>query len=741
MKRTDSLDSLNSTDSMNIMDSMNYLKSSISKIAGIGPKKAECLMRLGIHDIYDLLNYFPYKYKDRKKVCNLGDAPLDKPVLVTGVLLRKQHKPIGYSRKIIECSFRSGTSAFSNEASTFSVAFFGMPYLYNNLQIGSEYAIFGKLKHQYGRYSFTNPEICLRGSDKDIRGYVPVYHLTQGITNNDLNKWLRGLLQNPDNNNGIDNIRDFLEQELLDKNKLCDIRFALSQAHFPSSNEAYKIARARIIYDRLLIYQIAVNRNRKSLDNGNSSILADADVGNIDKNNAGNVSVNADAGVGDIDKSNEKDVLAPFLAILPFELTEGQLEAIEDIRRDLISPKAMNRLIQGDVGCGKTVVSEAGMYLTVRAGYQSAMMAPTEILARQHHSKIKADFEKLGYSVGLLTSKMSAKDRRELLSKLEEGELDILIGTHALIQDDVVFNKLGLVITDEQHRFGVNQRKNLVKKGSLTNVMVMSATPIPRTLAATVYGDMDFSIIKSRPANRKSIITRAVGPSSREIAYNSVREELKKGNRAYVVAPSIESDNDELESVEALYNEMKSKFSDYRIGFLHGRLDKDEKERIMLDFASGRIQLLVSTVVIEVGIDVPSASIIVIENSERFGLAQLHQLRGRVGRSDVQSYCYLVNYSNSETAVERARIMCETNDGFVISEKDFELRGPGDLAGTVQHGALGSEIISLCSHTELLKMATEDARRIIDSDYSLIDREYLDFVLAKYCDTDNSEII
>lgn len=680
---------------------IDYLQSSISNIAGVGPKKAECLKRLGINDIYDLLNYFPYKYKDRKTEYALHAAPLDKAVLVSGVLQRKQQRSISYSRKIIECTFRV-------EAGTFSVAFFGMPYIYNSLQIGSKYSIFGKMKHQYGRYSFTNPEICIYGSDKDVRGYIPVYHCTQGLTNNDLNKWLRSLLQKEEN----DLITDYINQDLLDRNRLCDINFALSQIHFPISNEAYKIARARLIYDRLLIYQIAVRKNRKSLDSGNSSILGDAG--------------------SDIDA---------FTKILPFELTEGQVKAIEDIRSDLVSQRAMNRLVQGDVGCGKTVVAEAAIYLAVRAGYQAAMMAPTEILARQHYKKLKEDFDKLGYSTGLLTSKMSAKDRRELLSSLVKGELDILIGTHALIQDDVIFDNLGLMITDEQHRFGVNQRKNLVKKGSLANVMVMSATPIPRTLAATVYGDMDFSIIASRPANRKDIITRAVGEASREIAYNSVREELKKGHRAYVVAPSIDSDSTELESVDALYNEMKAKFSGYRIGFLHGRLDKAEKEKIMLDFASGKIQLLVSTVVIEVGIDVPEASIIVIENSERFGLAQLHQLRGRVGRSDVQSYCYLVNYSNSETATERARIMCETNDGFIISEKDFELRGPGDIIGTMQHGSFGNQLASLCSHTEILKMAIDDAEQIIDSDYSLIDKEYLSLVLAKYNDTDNSDII
>jgi ATP-dependent DNA helicase RecG len=400
----------------------------------------------------------------------------------------------------------------------------------------------------------------------------------------------------------------------------------------------------------------------------------------------------------------------------------------------------MNRLVQGDVGCGKTVVAEAAMYKCVLSGHQAAMMAPTEILARQHYERLRADFAPFGIKVCLLISGMKAAERRETLEEIASGGADIIVGTHAVIQKDVEFGDLALVVTDEQHRFGVNQRKTLVRKGRGVNVLVMSATPIPRTMAATVFGDMDFSIIRTRPEGRREIITRAFDKTSRERAYRIVRDELDKGNLAYIIAPSIDSEDEDLSSVMQLFEEIKRRYPDHRAELLHGRLGKEEKESIMEDFRSHRVHILVATVVIEVGIDVPDATVIVIENSERFGLAQLHQLRGRVGRSEKQSYCCLINYSRSETAVARAKAMAEISDGFEISEVDYRLRGPGDVMGTMQSGNYSRDILALCRYTDILEAAIQDADRIMEEPDGTDLRHVEEYMLAA-AETDNSDIL
>ena len=403
-----------------------------------------------------------------------------------------------------------------------------------------------------------------------------------------------------------------------------------------------------------------------------------------------------------------------FYDSLPFELTEGQSKCIDEIMNDLSSKRGMNRLVQGDVGCGKTVVAEAAMYRCAKSGLQSAMMAPTEILARQHFESISRDLAPHGIECRLLVSDMKPAERRKVIDDIAHGTADVLIGTHAIIQKDVLFSDLALVITDEQHRFGVAQRKTFVKKGRGVNVCVMSATPIPRTLAATVFGDMDFSIIRSMPKNRKKIITRALDQKTRERAYIELGRELEKGGRAYVIAPSIDSDDDELYSVQKLFEEIKDRYPGYASALLHGRLPAEEKTDVMRRFKEGSIQILVSTIVIEVGIDVPEATVMIIENSERFGLAQMHQLRGRVGRGSRQSYCYVINYSDSETAVARAKAMAEISDGFEISEKDYELRGPGDVMGTMQSGNVSSDILMLSAYTDILELAMKDADRIME---------------------------
>ncbi len=671
------------------------LTDSVNSIKGIGDKKADRLGVLGIRTVQDLLNHFPYKYKDKRQAVMSSRATEQKDALVVGTLNRISSRPIGGRKMLVECSFK-------DVGGTYTAVFFNRPYLKQSLRVGQEYSIYGRVKIRAGFRSWANPEIAEAGGDKDRRGIVPVYRCTQGLTSNDIGKWAEYVLAN------VDLGTDWIDEKYLSERGVCDREFAYRNLHFPESEAHYKTARYRMIYEQLLIYQLAVRLNRKDIDDSSiGSAIEDVDIG-------------------------------PFASGLPFALTEGQLECIRDIERDLVDGRPMNRLVQGDVGCGKTVVAEAAIYKCVRAGLQAAMMAPTEILARQHFERLSEDFAPYGLRCCLLVSGMKAAERRETLACIADGNVDVIIGTHAIIQDDVVYNNLGLVITDEQHRFGVNQRKSLVNKGNAVNVCVMSATPIPRTLAATVFGDMDFSIIRSKPANRLEIITKAVGPESRERAYTAVRDQLKSGHQAYVIAPSIDSEDDDLSSVEALYDELTAKFSEFKVALIHGRLDKDEKEAIMKKFADGKIDVLVATVVIEVGIDVPNATVIVLENSERYGLAQMHQLRGRVGRSKFQSYCYLINYSRSESAVARAEAMVSIKDGFEISEEDYRLRGPGDIMGTMQSGNYQSNIISLCRYQEILDIAIEDAGRILSED-NTTDIDYVRQYLAGV--DDNSDII
>lgn len=677
---------------------MSAFTEDISSIKGIGDKKKEQLASAGMNTTGDLLDHFPVKYKDRRNLTRAIDAGTQKDSLVSGKLIKVTLRPVSGRRTMVECTLRDSSCVFY-------AVFFNMPYLKKSLKTGSDYVLYGRMNIRHGARVWTNPEFSIAGGERDVRGILPVYRHSAGLTDINLRKWISEALKL------VSDDEDWIGADIIGSRRICGQGFAYRNIHFPASEKHYKAARYRLIYEKLLMYQLAVR--------------------------ASGSRYNTDG----LDSSVPKVPLESFFSSLPFELTEGQMKCIEEIMHDLDSRKPMNRLVQGDVGCGKTVVAEAAMYRCAMAGMQSAMMAPTEILARQHYDKLSSGLSKHGIRCDLLVSGMKASERRAVLDRIAGGGTDVLIGTHALIQNDVLFKDLALVITDEQHRFGVDQRKSLVKKGRSVNVCVMSATPIPRTLAATVFGDMDFSIIRSMPGGRKKIITRALEPGSRARAYKGIADELEKGNRAYVIAPSIDSEDDDLLSVEKLFSEIQGRYPGYKAALLHGRLSSEEKSGIMNDFAEGRVQILVSTIVIEVGIDVPEATVIVIENSERFGLAQMHQLRGRVGRSDRQSYCYLINYSRSETAAARAKAMAEISDGFEISEVDYELRGPGDITGTMQSGNVSSDILQLSRYTDILEAAIEDAEKIMkdpdpDTDVS--------FALSRVMDgsvSDNSNII
>lgn len=647
-----------------------YPEDDISLIRGIGAKKKDQLEAAGISTVQDLLDFYPVKYKDRRSVISAMDAGTEKDSLVSGRLIKVTLRPLSGRRSMVECTLRDSSCIYH-------AVFFNMPYLKKSLVTGEDYILFGRMRIRNGARVWTNPEMSKAGGDRDIRGIIPVYRHSAGLSDINLRKWIRTALDQ------TDPVDDWLGGDIVNERKLAGIGFAYRNIHFPESEKHYKAARYRLIYDKLLMYQLAVRMSRAITEEGGM-----------------------DASVPDIP-------LDSFIDSLPFELTDGQKKCIDEIMEDLGNERPMNRLVQGDVGCGKTVVAEAAMFRCAVNGMQSAMMAPTEILARQHYEKINSDLGPLGIQCGLLISGMKTSERRAVIDGIASGDIDVLIGTHAIIQKDVLFSDLALVITDEQHRFGVAQRKTLAGKGRGVNVCVMSATPIPRTLAATVFGDMDFSIIRSMPGGRRPVITRAAGPEGREKAYVDAAEELEKGNRIYVIAPSIDSEDDDMTSVEKLFGEIKKRYPSYDAALLHGRLSGSEKAGIMADFAAGRVQILVSTIVIEVGIDVPEATMIIIENCERFGLAQLHQLRGRVGRSDRQSYCWLINYSRSETASARAKAMTEINDGFEISEVDYQLRGPGDLMGTMQSGNYNSDVLALSRYTDILEAAIEDADRIM----------------------------
>ncbi len=692
------------------MDKLNA-DSGVTSIKGIGAGRKSNLAAMGISTVGDLLEYFPYKYRDRRSIIPSARAPENRDVLVSGRLTGIRSRQLSGRRTMTECTFREA------EGDTFDAVFFNMPYLKNSLHHGADYVLFGKMRYRYDRRVWTNPEITQAGSARDLRGIIPVYRAGHGISSQAIAGFVRTALD------AADLSESWLGSGLIEERRLCSRGFALRSIHFPESDRHYKAARYRIIYEQLLIYQTAIRFRRNLMESGAS-----------------------DASVADID-------ISPFISSLPFELTEGQAECVAEIERDLTDKRPMNRLVQGDVGCGKTVVAECAIYKCVRSGKQAAMMAPTEILAGQHYARLREDLGRHGISTALLVSGMSRKDRRDLIERIGSGDIDVVVGTHALIQKDVVFRDLALVITDEQHRFGVEQRRTLASKGGdpeegsgngMVNVCVMSATPIPRTMAATVYGDMDFSVIRTKPSSRRKIITRVLDPGSRERAYTAVAEQIAQGNLAYIVAPSIDSEDDDMNSAEKLYAEVSSRFRRYRVALLHGRMTGAEKERIMSDFAAGRYSVLVSTVVIEVGIDVSDATIMVIENSERFGLAQMHQLRGRVGRSDKQSYCYLINYSKSESAAARARAMAELSDGFEISEADYKLRGPGDIMGTLQSGSVSSNIINLCSYTDILELAVRDAENIISGSggiYSGCDPMYAYRRMAEASAHDNSNVL
>lgn len=658
----------------------SVLNENIQFVKGIGPKKAEKMARLGIFTVKDALYYFPRQFEDRsrqKKIFQLEEGEK------TGVRVK-----IDRINSVSRRKFSITEFYVSDDTGKAKLVFFNKAYLRNTFRVGDIVKVFGSVKKNLGPVTeLHNCEIEYDKLDKNTGIIVPVYSLTAGVGNKEVMGMIRNIFESSDIS-----IDEYLPKWLVDKYNLCGVDFAIKNMHFPEKKGNVKIAMYRLIFEELLFLQLGLFTVK-----GNNKV-----------------------GKGirfqrhkDMDKIEEK---------LPFKLTRAQQKAYDEIIEDMTSDRIMNRLVQGDVGSGKTVVAQLALANCVLNGYQGAYMAPTEILAKQHMESFKDFFEGTGIRVEVLTGSSTKKEAREILEDLASGRVDILIGTHALIEDRVEFASLGLVITDEQHRFGVNQRGRLTSKSENPDVLVMTATPIPRTLALILYGDLDISIIDELPPGRKPIETLAIEKRKRESYYMSkVRSEIEKGRQVYVVCPLVEeSETLDLKSASEVYDELRYDFfKDLRVGLLHGKMKASEKDQVMEAFKNHELDILVSTTVIEVGVNVPNASLMIIENAERFGLAQLHQLRGRVGRGSEKSYCTLIYGSKTEICRHRMAIMEETNDGFKISEKDLELRGPGDFFGTRQHGLPELRVANLFKHMKILRLVQKEAREIYAQDPAL----------------------
>ncbi len=657
------------------------LNKDIQYVKGIGPKKSQKLNKLNIFTLKDLLYYFPRQFEDRnnlKKIIQLGNnEKATIKVVIAGVSTSSPRKGMDITKVDVR-----------DETGYAKLVFFNQPYIKNTFKCGDTILVFGKIKKEFKNIELSCCEVeHLTNSPKNTCKVMPIYPLTYGVSNKEIISIIKNVLNDKELK-----IKEYLPQRIIEKYKLCSIDYAVRNIHSPSSKEALKIALYRIVFEEFLILQLGLF---------------------MFKNGA-----NEAEGI----KFEESKKLHSILKSLPFKLTGAQDRALSEIIDDMQCEKAMNRLVQGDVGSGKTVVALLALANCVLNGYQGALMAPTEILAEQHYISLTETLESFGINVELLVGSLTKKQKEKVLEKVKNNEVDILIGTHALIEDKVEFDNLGLVITDEQHRFGVRQRSKLSEKGENPDILVMTATPIPRTLALILYGDLDISIIDELPPGRQPIETIAVDKSKRDRAYNSlVRKEVEKGRQVYIVCPLVE----ESEAIEAkaavdLVEELRLEyFTDLRVGLLHGKMKGSEKDAIMKSFKNKEIDILVSTTVIEVGVNVPNATLMIIENAERFGLAQLHQLRGRVGRGKHKSYCILIYASKSEVCTQRMSIMQETNDGFKISEKDLEIRGPGEFFGTRQHGLPELKVANIFKHMKILKLAQQEARYIVCEDRKL----------------------
>ena len=644
-----------------------YLNTPVSELSGVGPSRSRQLAKLGITHLGDLLSFFPRAYEDRTKIVKLCDMEVDVPACFRATVISQPRT----------ARIRKGMSltklTVSDMTAHAQIVFFNKPYIKDQLHYGEDYDFYGCLREGYG-LQIQNPDVePVRAGRTKTGRILPVYPLTSGLSNYQLTSCVRQALQHC-----LDKLPEILPESVRKKYGLCGVREAYSAIHAPEDFQALERARRRLIFEEFFLFSAGLAMLRSAREKERVAPWMNAD-------------------------------LQPFLSALPYPLTGAQRNAITDIRGDFKHGVRMNRLVQGDVGSGKTAVAAAAAYLAEKAGFQTALMAPTEILAEQHAKTLGALLGKLGIEVALLTASLSAAERKWVLARIADGHARLVIGTHALLTDRVKFENLGLVITDEQHRFGVGQRAALAAKSAAPHMLFLSATPIPRTLAMILYGDMAVSVLDELPPGRKKIDTFLVDESKRERVHAFIRTQVEAGHQVYVVCPAVEENEEtDLKSAEFWAEHLqKEVFPDLRIGLMHGRLKGTEKESVMLQFKGKELDILVSTTVVEVGVDVPNATLMVIENADRFGISQLHQLRGRVGRGESQSYCVLFSSTKNPDALKRLRSLCASNDGFYLAEQDLAIRGPGDFFGSRQHGLPQFRVANLQLDLKTLQEAQE----------------------------------
>lgn len=647
---------------------MSDLNKEIKYVKGIGPKRANKLNKLGIFTVSDLAYYFPRQYEDRNNLKKIFELEDEEKVTIRVIVNSIETSNIRKGLVITKIGVRDETG-FAR------LVFFNQEYISSTLKKGDTILVFGKVKKNSHGVELSSCEIeQMTNNPKNTCGIMPIYSLTYGLTNKELTNIIKTVF-----NNEQIKIKEYLPKRIIEKYKLCSIDYAVKNLHAPSSKDSLKIALYRLVFEEFLMLQLGLFLFKNGVTE-KSGIF-------FEKN------------------QNLKQVLNS----LPFNLTNAQNRALNEILNDMNSNKVMNRLVQGDVGSGKTVVALLSLANCVLNGYQGALMAPTEILANQHYLSLIETFEKLGIKVALLTGSLKGKKREELLKEIEKGNIKLIIGTHAIIQENVKFKRLGLIVIDEQHRFGVAQRKALRDKGILSNLIVMSATPIPRSLALSIYGDLDVGIIDELPPGRKPIKTKWINNEiDKEKMYNFIGKKLLEGRQAYFVAPLIEeSEKLSAKSTMELFEEVSTYLKGFRVGLLHGKMGNKEKDEIMNGFKKGDINILISTLVIEVGVNVPNASIMVISDSERFGLSTLHQLRGRVGRGEHQSYCFLISKTENMTSEARLKILEETQDGFKIAEEDLKLRKAGEIFGTRQSGISDLKFVDIVHDIKTIKLVKD----------------------------------
>lgn len=656
---------------MNIDDNIKNLKS-------VGPKRLKLLNNIGIFSIKDLLYFYPRRYEDSSKILKLSE----------GIIGEKATFRCRILSLLDNMNIRRGLSITSflieDDSAEAKLIFFNNRFIKNTIDFGETYLIYGKYERFRGRIQLTSPEIEKVDNIRNLGRIRGIYNQTKGLTNNNIDYLIDQVIDK-------NLFEECIPNDLIKKYSLIDKNRAIKNIHRPENRKSYALSKQRLVYEELLFFELSI----LSMQNKN----------------------NSSHGI----KFNIPNKIYEFINNLPYKLTSGQEKVLKDITGDMQNGKSVNRLIQGDVGSGKTIVSIILSLVAVLNGYQCAIMAPTEILAKQHFENFNSLLEAYGVRIKLLVGSTSSKVKKEILTNTANGMIDILIGTHSLIEDDVKFFNLGLNVIDEQHRFGVIQRSKLRYKNDKACNIIMSATPIPRTLSLILYADLDISIIDTMPAGRKNIKTLAINSSQVNEALTFIEKELNAGHQAYVICSLIEDNEDfeNLESVEKVFKDLKKFFKNYKLALLHGRLSTDEKNKVMEDFKNRKIDLIVSTTVIEVGINVANATVMMIYNAERFGLSTLHQLRGRVGRGDAQSYCILFNNSKSEISWRRMKIMTDSTNGFYIANKDLELRGFGDIFGVRQSGIPNLRLANPLKDQKILSYASTDAKNILKEDIDL----------------------